>query len=66
MDSLDPSHEPAWRENHQKNYHDAGSDQLDGFHHDDDHDYDDCSVFNAQNLFTKKNTENHYTIDALA
>ena len=24
MDSLDPSHEPAWRENHEKNNHDAG------------------------------------------
>ena len=26
MDSLDPSHEPAWRENHEKNNHDAGDD----------------------------------------
>ena len=24
MDSLDPSHEPAWRKNHKKNNHDAG------------------------------------------
>ena len=24
MDSLDPSHEPAWRENHEKNNYDAG------------------------------------------
>ena len=24
MDSLDPSHEPAWRKNHEKNNHDAG------------------------------------------
>ena len=33
MDSLDPSHEPAWRENHEKNNHDAG-DHVD---HGDDH-----------------------------
>ena len=30
MDSLDPSHEPAWRENHEKNNHDAGDGDDDG------------------------------------
>ena len=39
MDSLDPSHEPAWRENHEKNNHDAGDhgDHGDAGDHGDDH-----------------------------
>ena len=41
MDSLDPSHEPAWRENHEKNNHDAGDHGDHGDHGDagdgDDH-----------------------------
>ena len=35
MDPLDSSDESAWRENHQKNYHDAGDND-----HDDRCDYD--------------------------
>ena len=39
VDPLDSSDESAWRENHQKNYHDAGdNDHEDG----DDHCHDDA------------------------
>ena len=67
MDPLDPSHESAWRENHQKNHHDAGDQNDDHHHHhddshdddhDDDHDFDhgdfgDCGDFNSKDLFAK-------------
>ena len=41
MDSLDPSHEPAWRENHEKNNHDAGDHGDEGDAGDGDGDYHD-------------------------